>query len=66
MNGINIGRGVRLTNVDLEIPHTAQEIVLIDILLLVITDIDIGSDDTQTDEARGCQDSWHIDRLLVS
>ena len=51
VNGTDIGRGIRLTNVDFEIPHTAQEIVLIDIPLLVITDIDIGSDDTQTDEA---------------
>jgi hypothetical protein len=64
MNSTDVCRGIGRPNIDFEISHAAQKIVLVDIPLFIVTHVDIGGYDTKADETGCGQDSRNIERLV--
>jgi hypothetical protein len=52
VDSTDVCRGVSWSDINFEVFNAAQKVVLIDIPLLIVTDIDIGGNDSQANEAR--------------
>jgi hypothetical protein len=63
MNGANVCCLVSARDVNLEIAHTAKEIIGVDVPLLLVANIDIRRDDAQANEARRAENCREVKRL---
>jgi len=51
MNGTDVGRLGCASDIDFEVPHAAKKVIGVEIPFILISHINIGGDDTQTNEA---------------
>lgn len=65
MDSTDVCRGVSWSDVDFEVSNAAQEVVLINIPLFIVTDIDIGGNDAQANEAGCSQDGRNFEGLVA-
>jgi hypothetical protein len=64
VNCTNICALVCPRNINLEIAYTAKEIVYVDVPFFLISNINIGSNDTQTNKAAYSENCGKFERLL--